>query len=57
MSEPLEALREYVHCLHEREGVRHIRLNRSAQEGLARLAANIKPQTEPLPVAAAVRSE
>jgi DNA polymerase len=55
MSEPLEALRDYVHFLHEREGVRHVRLNRAAKEGLARLAAKIKPQPESLPMAAPAR--
>ena len=39
MTEPLEALRSYVHFLHEREGVRQIRLTRAAREGLARLAS------------------
>jgi len=39
MTEPLEALRGYVHFLHEREGVRQVRLTRTAQQGLARLAA------------------
>jgi uracil-DNA glycosylase family 4 len=39
MSEPLEALRGYVHLLHEREGVREVRLTRAAQEGLARVAS------------------
>ena len=39
MTEPLEALRGYVHFLHEHEGVRQVRLTRTAQQGLARLAA------------------
>jgi uracil-DNA glycosylase len=39
MTESLEALRGYVHLLHEHEGVRHLRLTRTAQQGLARLAA------------------
>jgi len=34
-----EALRSYVHFLHEREGVRQIRLTRVAREGLAKLVA------------------
>jgi uracil-DNA glycosylase family 4 len=37
MAEPLEALRGYVHFLHEREGVRQIKLSRVAREGLAKL--------------------
>jgi DNA polymerase len=56
MSEPLEALRGYVHFLHEHEGLRHIRLNRTAKEGLARLAVKIKPQPEPSPVTVPARS-
>src|SRR5260221_8072872 len=39
MSEPLEALRGYVHHLHEREGVRRVRLSPAARQGLAKLAA------------------
>jgi DNA polymerase len=39
MSESLEALRGYVHFLHEREGVRQIKLTRLAREGLAKLVA------------------
>ena len=42
MAESLEALRGYVHFLHEREGVRQVRLTRTAQQGLARLVAKIK---------------
>jgi uracil-DNA glycosylase family 4 len=42
MTESLEALRGYVHFLHEREGVRQIRLTRTAQAGLARLVAKVK---------------
>ena len=42
MTESLEALRGYVHFLHEREGVRQVRLTRSAQQGLARLVAKVK---------------
>jgi DNA polymerase len=37
MNEPLEALRGYVHLLHEREGVREVRLTRAAQQGLAKI--------------------
>jgi uracil-DNA glycosylase len=42
MTQSLEALRSYVHFLHEREGVREIRLTRTAQQGLARLVAKAK---------------
>jgi DNA polymerase len=38
MSDAVEALRGYVHFLREREGLRQIRLNRAAREGLAKLA-------------------
>ena len=34
MTESLEALRGYVHFLHEREGVRQVRLTRTARQGL-----------------------
>jgi uracil-DNA glycosylase len=34
-----EALRSYVHFLHEREGVRQIKLTRTAKEGLAKLVS------------------
>jgi len=40
MTEPLEALRGYVHFLHEREGVRQVKLTRTAREGLAKLAGS-----------------
>jgi len=46
MSEPLEALRKYVHFLREHDGVRQVRLTRTAQQGLARLAAAIKALPE-----------
>jgi len=39
MTESLEALRGYVHFLHEYEGVRQVKLTRTAQQGLARLVA------------------
>jgi DNA polymerase len=38
MSNALETLRGYVHFLREREGVRQIKLNRAAREGLAKIA-------------------
>jgi uracil-DNA glycosylase family 4 len=38
MSEPLEAVRQYVQFLREREGVREIRLTKAARKGLACLA-------------------
>jgi DNA polymerase len=37
MSNALETLRGYVHFLREREGVRQIKLNRAAREGLAKI--------------------
>jgi DNA polymerase len=51
MKESLDALRGYVRFLHEREGVRQLRLTRSAQAGLARLATAVKavPETSPVP--------
>src|ERR1700691_1672229 len=39
MTQSLEALRSYVHFLHEHEGVRQVRLSRTAQQGLAKAAA------------------
>ena len=39
MTEPLEALRGYVQFLHEHEGIRQVRLTRTAREGLAKLVA------------------
>ena len=39
MTEPREALRGYVHFLHEHEGVRQVKLTRTAREGLAKVAA------------------
>ena len=39
MTEPGEALRGYVQFLHEREGVRQVRLSRTARQGLARVSA------------------
>jgi uracil-DNA glycosylase family 4 len=38
MSDALEALRGYVHFLHEREGVRQVKLSLAARQGLAKLA-------------------
>jgi uracil-DNA glycosylase family 4 len=46
MTEPLEALRGYVHFLHEREGVRQVKLTRTAQQGLAKLVAKVKAAPE-----------
>jgi DNA polymerase len=43
MTESLEALRGYVHFLHEREGVRQIKLSRTAQAGLAKLVGSRRP--------------
>jgi uracil-DNA glycosylase family 4 len=42
----LDGLRQYVHFLHEREGVRKIRLTKTAQLGLARLAAAVRAAPE-----------
>jgi uracil-DNA glycosylase family 4 len=42
MTGSMDALRRYVHFLHECEGVREIRLTRTAQQGLARLVAKVK---------------
>ncbi len=53
MTGNLEALRGYVHFLREREGVRHIRLTRAAQQGLAKVASSVAAASE---VAAAVPS-
>ncbi len=53
MTESLEALRGYVHFLHEREGVRQVYLSRAAREGLAKLVAGSGRTTQ---VAAAVPS-
>ncbi|MEI9998306.1 MAG: hypothetical protein WDO13_03625 [Verrucomicrobiota bacterium] len=39
MSDTVEALLGYVHFLREREGVRQVRLTRTAREGLAKLIA------------------
>ena len=36
-----EALRSYVHFLHQREGVRQVRLTRVARDGLAKLVADV----------------
>ena len=46
MTESLEALRGYVHFLHEREGVRQVRLTRTARQGLAKLVAKVKAMPE-----------
>ena len=43
MTESLDAFRVYVHFLHEREGVRQVRLTRTARQGLARLVAGSLP--------------
>ena len=40
MTEPREALRGYVHFLHEHEGIRQVRLTRTAREGLAKVAGS-----------------
>jgi len=47
MAEPVEAIRQYVHFLQEKEGVRQIRLTKTAQAGLARLAAAVAAKQVP----------
>jgi len=47
MTEPLEALRGYVQFLHEHEGIRQVRLSRTAREGLAKLVGTRVP-TRPI---------
>ncbi len=49
MTESVEALRNYVHFLHEHDGVRQVRLTRTAQQGLQRLAAAVKALPESIP--------
>jgi DNA polymerase len=56
MAEPLEALRGYVHFLHEHEGVRQVRLTRTAQQGLAKLAAARRAAAESPPGGTTSRS-
>ena len=63
MADPLDALRGYVHFLHEQEGVREVHLTQAARQGLASLAAKktagARPQSNPnpapMPQAAPVR--
>jgi DNA polymerase len=43
MTDARETLRDYVHFLREREGVRDIRLTRAAREGLAQLVGSASP--------------
>jgi len=50
MSESLEALRGYVQFMHEREGVRQVRLSRAARQGLAKLAGEAKASKAATPV-------
>ena len=47
MTEPLEALRGYVHFLHEHEGVRQIKLSRTAREGLAKIVGSAQGSRRP----------
>lgn len=47
MNEPLEALQKYVHFLREHDGVKQVRLSRTAREGLNRLTAAVKALPEP----------
>jgi len=39
VTESLESLKKYVHFLHEHEGVRQVKLTRTAQQGLAKISA------------------
>ncbi|HUB66378.1 MAG TPA: uracil-DNA glycosylase [Candidatus Methylacidiphilales bacterium] len=57
MKESLDALRDYVHFLREREGVRQVRLTRTAQTGLVRLAAAVKAVPDAAPAPAQERKE
>ena len=41
MTGSLEALRGYVHFLHEHEGIRQVTLSRTAREGLKKIAASV----------------
>ena len=50
MSEGLDDLRHYVHTLRERDGVRQIRLSRSARLGLDRLAGAVRGHPNPPPI-------
>jgi uracil-DNA glycosylase family 4 len=49
MNDPRDAIRHYVHFLQEREGVREVRLTKTAREGLARLAATTPSAPPPPP--------
>ena len=55
MTDSLEALRGYVHFLRERDGVRQaVRLSRTARQGLAQLAGEVKPSFRLPPLSPAV---
>jgi DNA polymerase len=56
VSPALDELRQYVHDLQERDGVRRIRLTRAAQVGLERLAAAVRAEraSPPIPARATV---
>jgi uracil-DNA glycosylase family 4 len=41
--DPLDALRGYVQFLHDHDGVRHVRLSKSARDGLGKLTAGRLP--------------
>jgi DNA polymerase len=45
MTEPLDALRGYVHYLHEREGVREVKLSKAAREGLEKLKGGARDKS------------
>jgi DNA polymerase len=53
MSDPLETVRQYVHFLHEREGVREIELSSQARKGLERLVASRRRAVEKPPTGSA----
>jgi DNA polymerase len=46
MSDALDTLRGYVHFLREREGIRQVKLTRTAREGLAAVVARAGPARE-----------
>jgi DNA polymerase len=58
MKQGIEELRHYVQFLHEREGLREVRLTKAAQVGLGRLAAELKGRGgNPLPPVESVGRE
>jgi uracil-DNA glycosylase family 4 len=57
MKPGLDELRQYVHFLHEREGVREIRLTKTARQGLARLTEMARVEAVPVAKVSPPRSE